>query len=406
MSFRKMIGISLYLHIPSYPGMSTVVDSFDSVEGVIASHYCLRKMKYVIKICCGATTDKEISKIFSRFVISCKTLGNETHSVVPEFSHKESAQKFEKDLIDKFRQVDIPRMRAELSEIRDEYLQKMHSDRGKFTVVHEVDEITNVATHAIEYGAKDVKPKKGSGAGDVAPKKALIAHIPDHIFDRLLERCENKSNINKYAYCVYLRYMDVTCGSMDSSQWCCSEDIYNILINEFKCKVELFASPINCHPRMLVYGSLFHDTDRHFGSMGTYTRIISEKRLTGIMYAHPPAIELLLEDFVIRLTTELSLEDRPLGFFTILPYWSDAQYYKSLTTSAHCRRIIVASAYANSLGHEDLSDAYFTCYSPLLNKDIPLSGGDRTVIVIMANDLLWKKDDFQSKLGEHFPEPE
>lgn len=386
--------------------MATSVDTFNSTETVISGHFCLRKMKKVISDCCENASIKDINKIFARFIISSKTLGCDTHSVIPEFTHKESVQKFEKELIDKFHKVDIPRMRNELSDLKNEYIEKMQSDKGRFSMKNNEDAVVIEYAFSSSKGSKGSKSTKGtkSAPGKTFKKGVFEADIPNHIFDKLAELCENKTNNIKYIYCVWIRYIDITCGGMDTMQWCCSEDIFSILINEFGCKVELFASPINCHPNMLVYGSLFHDTDRHFGSLGNYQGIIAEKRLSGLMYAHPPPIELLQNDFVARALAEMTLEDRPLGFFAMLAYWADSAYYINATKSQFCRRVILPSAYKKD--HEDLAEAYFTSYSPIFNKDIPMAESDRAVIVILANDLLWQQQEFRDKLDEHFPAPE
>jgi len=344
-------------------------------------------MKTIIKSFCENSTERGISKAFARFIISSKTLGNETHSVIPEFVHSETVRKFEQELKEISPNVDIPCMHEELLKTRDEYIQKMQSDKGRFHVSNSKNEVI------IEYGY------------DRNKKSKFTTEIPNHIYDKLTQQCENKIDATKYIFCAWVRYLDIICGGMDATQWCCSEDIFMILINEFKCKIELFASPMNCHPNIIAYGSLFHDTDRHFGSLGNYQGIISEKRLSGIMHANPPPIEAVQNDFINRAIAEMSLEDRVLGFFAMLSYWSDAQYYKTATTSVFCRRVILSSMYQNDLDHVDLAEAYFTSFSPLLDKDIPMPSNDRAVIIILANETLWNQDRFQDLVAEHFPNP-
>jgi hypothetical protein len=355
-------------------------------------------MKSIIKTCAGCKTDKDISRIFARFIITCKSIGIETHTVIPEFTNKESAQKFERDLIDKFKNVDIASMRTQLAATRDEFLPKLWVDKGKFKVRDDGDHVI------IEY---EVPPKRGPPGSKPQkpqkPQKPNEVRMPKKVYEKLQAQCDDKAGAIKHIFCVYTRYSDIVCGGMDAMQWSCSEDIYSILMSEFDCKVELFASPMNCHPNMRVYGSLFNDTDRQFGSFGTYRGIISEGRLTGLMHAFPPAIEAVQNDFIQRALSEMSLENRELGFFCMLAYWKDAEYYTSAIGSKYCRRTVLSSAYRNNSDYADLAEAYFTLYSYIFDKDIPPAKEDHTIIVILANDALWARRGFSEKLDEHFP---
>lgn len=386
--------------------MATIVDTFDSVEAVINEHRCIHKMKAVIRDCCGADSSRFINKIMARFIISSKTLGRESHSIIPEFSHKPSVEKFEQELIDQFKSVDIPRMRKELSEIRDEYLAKTYSDKGRVLDPRiEIRENTG-ETMIIEYEfpAKPGNAKgKGTGKGKAKVKgtRPFDVHMPVPIYEKLVALCEHSGKAAyKYIFCLWLRYNNtIMCGGRDSMHWCCSEDLFQILHEELHCKVELFASPINSHPDSLIYGSLFHDTDRHFGSMGNYAQLISEKRLTGIMQAHPPAIESIQHDFVSRAIAEMSLEDRPLGFLAFLVNWEDAAYYKLARDTTYCKRFIRASDY-----EQDLAEPYFTFYSPLFDEDIPIPENDRIIIVVFANKCLWEPSTLRNAIEENFPE--
>jgi hypothetical protein len=175
------------------------------------------------------------------------------------------------------------------------------------------------------------------------------------------------------------------------------------LTEDLECKVELFASPINRSTRIDIYGSLFHDTDSHFGSMGSYVGLMAEKRLKGFMQAHPPPIEIICDDFVDRAIVEMNAGDRPLGFVVALPMWKDTKFYKQAIENPHCRKVVMASKYLEDEECEELAELYFTYYSPVSNKDVPMPKKDLSFIVVLANDLLYNSGGVRDVLDKNFP---
>jgi hypothetical protein len=375
------------------------VESIDSIEAVVSDYYCVRKMVKVIKDHAGTDEGKDVSRILNRYIITSKSLGNDSHAIIPEFIHGESVEKFNSELLEKFPNINLEDLHTGLAEVRDIYLGKKHFDRGKLK--HPKEERYTKASEDKEHMVMIIDYEFTPGKS----KNSFDARVPKHIYDKLVESCEEQSHVHKYIYMTYMRYHIITCGGKDPTQWACSEDIIDILSEELHCNIELFASPINRNPRIPLYGSLFHDTDHHFGSIGSYVGIIAEKRLSGFIQAHPPAIEMIIDDFTTRSLAEMQLEDRELGFVILLPYWKDSNFYRMLVESKYCRRTVLASDYLNSEDEdlEELAEPYFTYYSPLLDEDIPLNEDrDISIIVVLANDTLWNSE-IQDIIDEHFP---
>jgi hypothetical protein len=83
-----------------------------------------------------------------------------------------------------------------------------------------------------------------------------------------------------------LRYQSII---SNVTQWSTPLELYTYIYNNYNCRVEAFASPLNCQLLMLSnkikFGSLFYDTDKYFGSLGNAFNIkydeLSEKYFNG-----------------------------------------------------------------------------------------------------------------------------
>ena len=96
---------------------------------------------------------------------------------------------------------------------------------------------------------------------------------------------------------------------------------------------ECFASPLNC--TLESYTSAFPDTDRYFGSAGSF---FNHPITPGIYECNPPFIELHMQLVAFRAQEALDIHERanlPLSFLIIMSNWEDAEYYKILSNSKY-----------------------------------------------------------------------
>ena len=129
-----------------------------------------------------------------------------------------------------------------------------------------------------------------------------------------------------------------------------------MLLKEFDCKMECFASPLNC--RYSRFCSAFLDTDFVFGSMGSFfdfsprsgyvvTYFVSSfakielniyccwyRRLAHRCFeANPPFIPKVIKRMADHMTALLTAADGPLAFIVIIPTWqkTEVRIAKSVT---------------------------------------------------------------------------
>ena len=126
--------------------MISDVEFIDSVESVIGDFYCIAKMVGEIRRHIPSidpmdkSHDKEIKRILNRFVISSKSLGNDSSTSIPEFVHKPSVDHFNKELQERFPDIELESMHEALAQIRDNHFTKHPQNNGKLNHPKEVDD--------------------------------------------------------------------------------------------------------------------------------------------------------------------------------------------------------------------------------------------------------------------------
>jgi hypothetical protein len=129
---------------------------------------------------------------------------------------------------------------------------------------------------------------------------------------------------------------------MGSQQWGMPVPLYLDMYHKFNARYEAFAGPLNARflgMKGAKFGSLFLDTDKVFGSIGSFFDIDIPKLAkadNGMAWVvNPPYIEKILELTIIKI--EDALENTPssvdLTFFGVMPNWSDGTSYKMVEKS-------------------------------------------------------------------------
>jgi hypothetical protein len=127
---------------------------------------------------------------------------------------------------------------------------------------------------------------------------------------------------------LLLRYNSLNGGSTKGLgggfQGAINEEVFDVLLRRFDCRLECFASPLNC--RYSGFCSAFADTDTSFGSIGDF---FSFRPREGCYEANPPFTAVLMLEMVQHMEELLLLADGdndsdakkslPLCFIVILP---------------------------------------------------------------------------------------
>ena len=126
---------------------------------------------------------------------------------------------------------------------------------------------------------------------------------------------------------VLLRY---AIFDTSSQQWSIGMNLYEEISDLFDISFEMFASPLNFN--MNRFCSLFIDTDKIFGSFGTFYNMTCEKLLNqnikGVFY-NPPYCPILMTHttkLCINLLAEMEHNKVNFNIISFLPNWADAEY--------------------------------------------------------------------------------
>jgi hypothetical protein len=126
---------------------------------------------------------------------------------------------------------------------------------------------------------------------------------------------------------------------MSNQQWSIGITLYDDISTQLDIGFEMFASPLNFNMNM--FCSLFLDTDKTFGSVGSFYNITIDKILNlglrGVFY-NPPYLPLLMAT-TTRMCITLLNKMHQLGTdFTVvsfLPNWADADYIQAFLSSSY-----------------------------------------------------------------------
>jgi len=128
-------------------------------------------------------------------------------------------------------------------------------------------------------------------------------------------------------YQMLIRY------NVQSNQWMVPTVVVDYLHRIFNVTIEAFASPIN--HRLDTYLSLY-TKDKIFGSSGNFFKVDPSFFVGKSSLVNPPFVELVMVKMLNRLTAVFeSQTHKNTRFFVVLPNWTDAVFYKLITTSKY-----------------------------------------------------------------------
>ena len=148
------------------------------------------------------------------------------------------------------------------------------------------------------------------------------------------------NNYNRpYPYDIIKMILRYSIFDSSNQQWSIGINLYDHISILFDISFELFASPLNFNLNM--FCSLFVDTDKVFGSIGSFYNISITKLLNsgvrGVFY-NPPYLPILMS-YTIKICLDLLCKMNELNIdFTIisfLPNWYDAVYIHSFLKSKY-----------------------------------------------------------------------
>lgn len=127
----------------------------------------------------------------------------------------------------------------------------------------------------------------------------------------------------------------------DSSnqQWSIGKNLYDNISELYDINFEMFASPLNFNMNM--FCSIYHDSDRIFGSLGSFYNLTIDKLLNqninGVFY-NPPYLPILMNNttnICIKILNEMSQKNKDFTIISFLPAWLDADYIQRFITSKY-----------------------------------------------------------------------
>ena len=126
---------------------------------------------------------------------------------------------------------------------------------------------------------------------------------------------------------------------MSNQQWSIGITLYDEISLQLDIGFEMFASPLNFNMNM--FCSLFLDTDKTFGSVGSFYNITVDKLLNmglrGVFY-NPPYLPLLMATttrMCISLLDKMCALETDFTVVSFLPNWEDADYLQDFIKSRY-----------------------------------------------------------------------
>ena len=107
---------------------------------------------------------------------------------------------------------------------------------------------------------------------------------------------------------------------------------FDVLLSEFGCMLECFASPMNC--RYEHFCSAHIATDASFGSIGSFFHF---RPTSGSFEANPPFDDATIQKMVAHMEMLLGSTEKPLNFAIIIPYLPDQEGWNLVYNSAYKR---------------------------------------------------------------------
>ena len=148
------------------------------------------------------------------------------------------------------------------------------------------------------------------------------------------------NNYNRpYPYDIIKMILRYSIFDSSNQQWSIGINLYEQISVLFDISFEMFASPLNFNINM--YCSLFGDTDKIFGSIGSFYNITFDKlinqNIKGVFY-NPPYLPILMCHTIkicLDLLYKMYKHNLDFTIISFLPNWSDSVYIQSLLKSKY-----------------------------------------------------------------------
>lgn len=241
----------------------------------------------------------------------------------------------------------------------------------------------SILTINSKINQKMVEEMKEKNIFDTVNDRQKFAQIIWNMFMKYININYNKSQQidaqkinNKFIYKTYQRYIDknrmnilfeklINYGIKDKQtqinlitqmlmryssilsrgqQWNMPFKNYKYLYDKYNVRIEGFASPLNSQLLMInyydtSYGSLFYDTDKYFGSIGSFFSI-PNKLFKGSIVINPPYVYDIMENtinYILKICNKKSEDKEYVRFFIIMPCWTDYKPIDDLLNSKFLR---------------------------------------------------------------------
>ncbi|CAI5742587.1 unnamed protein product [Hyaloperonospora brassicae] len=175
--------------------------------------------------------------------------------------------------------------------------------------------------HHLTYGNVTVKVS----AAHFAKLREMYARRLEQGVSRSTMTPNDQRQFESALFCLLLRYDSLDGGGFQAAL---NEECFDVLLKDFDCKMECFASPLNC--RYSRFCSAFFDTDFAFGSVGSFFDFSPR---SGCFEANPPFIPKVIKRMAEYMTALLNAADGPLTFIVIIPAWRETEGWKGLNAS-------------------------------------------------------------------------
>ena len=176
---------------------------------------------------------------------------------------------------------------------------------------------------------------------------------------------------------VHYRYYFLS-GGRSGLQDAVPIDVMNYLTNKIDVKIECFASPLNA--TLPVYCSMFKDSDKAFGSVGSF---FDFNPTEGSFEANPPFTESIMTRMCCHIIKLLNNSTGPMSFTIIIPHWTDPvpESVQNLMSSSYFNTSFLIPASEHSY-----CDGFTLKQTPLFFRD--------TLVMVLMNSLgieKWKE---------------
>lgn len=126
---------------------------------------------------------------------------------------------------------------------------------------------------------------------------------------------------------------------MSNQQWSIGINLYDMISEIYEISFEMFASPLNFN--MPMFCSIFLDTDKVFGSVGSFYNLginkLLNQNIKGVFF-NPPYLPILMNHttkLCINILAEMEKQNIEFSVVSFLPNWIDADYIQQFLHSKY-----------------------------------------------------------------------